>query len=212
MEKQVKSHPGSTMLRILKCMMKQYKLHIFLVVLCIIGSASATLQGTLFMKTLVDDYITPLIRAERPDYSSLASVLFTMALIFLCGVLCSYGYNRIMVSVAQGTMRNIRIQLFERMESLPIQYFDTHTHGNIMSVYTNDVDTLRQLISQSLPEVINSAFTVLITFVSMLVLNLPLTIVTVLMLSAMLFVTSKFSGKAGTYFIRQQQDLGNLNG
>lgn len=212
MEKKVEAHSGRTMLRILRYMVRNYKRHILFVILCIVGSAVATLQGTLFMKTLVDEYITPLLYAKIPDYSNLASVLITMAFIFLCGVLCSYGYNRIMVTVAQGTMRNIRIQLFEHMESLPIQYFDTHTHGNIMSVYTNDVDTLRQLISQSLPEVINSAFTVVITFASMIVLNPSLTVVTLVMLLVMLFVTSKFSSKAGRYFIKQQHDLGNLNG
>lgn len=212
MEKKIKVHSGRTMLRILRYMLRYYTPHIFLVVLCIIGSAAATLQGTLFMKSLVDDYITPMLHAKLPDYSSLASALFTMSLIFLCGVLCSYGYNRIMVTVAQGTMRNIRTQLFEHMESLPVKYFDTHTHGNIMSVYTNDVDTLRQLISQSLPEVVNSAFTVVITFISMIVLNPPLTVVTLLMLLAMLLVTAKFSSKAGRYFVKQQQDLGRLNG
>lgn len=200
------------MLRILRYMMKDYTLHIIFVVLCIVGSAYATLKGTLFMKSLVDDYITPLLHAELPDYSNLAQALLQMAFIFLCGIICSYGYNRIMVTVAQGTMRNIRIELFEHMESLPIKYFDTHTHGNIMSVYTNDVDTLRQLISQSLPEVVNSAFTVVMTFISMVVLNLPLTVITVVMLLLMLFVTSKFSHKAGQYFVKQQQDIGNLNG
>lgn len=174
MDKQMNVHPGRTMLRILRYMAKNYTPHILVVIACIIGSAFATLQGTLFMKSLVDDYITPLLHAELPDYSNLASALLTMALIFLIGILCSYGYNRIMVIVAQGAMRNIRVQLFEHMESLPINYFDTHTHGNIMSVYTNDVDTLRQLISQSLPEVINSAFTIIMTFASMIVLNLPL--------------------------------------
>lgn len=212
MKKKRKVHSGRTMLRILRYMLKNYTPHIFLVVLCIIGSAIATLQGTLFMKSLVDDYIAPLLHAGMPDYSGLASALLTMAMIFLIGVICSYGYNRIMVTVAQGTMRNIRTQLFEHMESLPVKYFDTHTHGNIMSVYTNDVDTLRQLISQSLPEVVNSAFTVAITFISMIVLNPSLTIVTLLMLLVMLLVTSQFSSRAGRYFIKQQQDLANLNG
>lgn len=212
MKKKRKVHSGRTMLRILRYMLKNYTPHILLVVFCIIGSAIATLQGTLFMKSLVDDYIAPLLHAGLPDYSGLASALLTMAMIFLCGVICSYGYNRIMVTVAQGTMRNIRTQLFEHMESLPVKYFDTHTHGNIMSVYTNDVDTLRQLISQSLPEVVNSAFTVAITFISMIVLNPSLTIVTLLMLLVMLLVTSQFSSRAGRYFIKQQQDLANLNG
>ncbi len=212
MEKRHETTPSRTMLRILRYMMKDYTPHIILVVLCIIGSAYATLQGTLFMKNLVDDYITPLLHAQMPDYSDLASVLCVMVLIFLGGTVCSYGYNRIMVTVAQGTMRNLRTQLFEHMESLPIRYFDTHTHGNIMSVYTNDVDTLRQLISQSLPEVVNSAFTIVMTFISMIVLNLPLTAVTIVMLAVMLLVTSRFSRRAGKYFVKQQQDLGNLNG
>lgn len=212
MERKPKTNPKHTMMRVLQYMMKDYTLHIILVVLCIIGSAYATLKGTLFMKSLVDDYITPLLHVELPDYSNLASALLQMALIFLCGIICSYGYNRTMVTVAQGTMRNIRIKLFEHMESLPIKYFDTHTHGNIMSVYTNDVDTLRQLISQSIPEVVNSAVTVIMTFISMIVLNLPLTVITIVMLLLMLFVTSKFSHRARQYFVKQQQDLGNLNG
>ena len=212
MNKQAHTKPSHTMLRILQYMTKNYTPHILVVILCIIGSAYATLKGTLFMKSLVDDYITPLLHAELPDYSNLASALLTMALIFLFGILCAYGYNRIMVIVSQGTMRNIRIQLFEHMESLPINYFDTHTHGDIMSVYTNDVDTLRQLIGQSLPEVFNSVLTIIMTFASMIALNLPLTVVTIIMLFVMLFVTSKFSGKAGKYFVKQQKDLGALNG
>lgn len=212
MEKKTKTNPSHTMLRVLRYMMKDYTLHIIFVVFCIVGSAYATLKGTLFMKSLVDDYIVPLLHAKLPDYSNLALALLQMSLIFLCGIICSYGYNRTMVTVAQGTMRNIRIELFEHMESLPVKYFDTHTHGNVMSVYTNDVDTLRQLISQSLPEVVNSAFTVVMTFISMVVLNLPLTVITVVMLLLMLFVTSKFSQKAGQYFVKQQQDIGNLNG
>ncbi|NBH14134.1 ABC transporter ATP-binding protein [Lachnospiraceae bacterium] len=212
MGKKTKTNLSHTMLRVLRYMMKDYTLHIIFVVLCIVESAYATLKGTLFMKSLVDDYIIPLLRAKLPDYSNLALALLQMALIFLCGIICSYGYNRTMVTVAQGTMRNIRIELFEHMESLPVKYFDTHTHGNIMSVYTNDVDTLRQLISQSLPEVVNSAFTVVMTFISMVVLNLPLTVITVVMLLLMLFVTSKFSHKAGQYFVKQQQDIANLNG
>ncbi len=198
--------------KILKYMLKDYKWAFLVVVLCILGSALATLNGTLFMQSLIDDYIVPLTQAEYPDFSELAGALARLVAVYCAGILCAYAYNRIMVNISQGTMRNLRIQLFTHMESLPIKYFDTNAHGDIMSVYTNDVDTLRQLISQSIPQVINSMVTIVTTLVSMVVLNIPLTAVSLIMVGVMVFVTSKIGGKSASYFTKQQDNLGVVNG
>ena len=200
------------MKRVLGYMLKDYKFSFFMVVVCILGSALATLRGTLFMQTLIDEYIVPLTQAETPDFSGPASALVSLAIVYAVGILCAYGYNRIMVNVSQGTMRNLRTELFTHMESLPIRYFDTHPHGDIMSVYTNDVDTLRQLMSQSIPQVINSGVTILTSFVSMLVLDIPLTLITLAMVGVMAFATSKIAAKSAVYFTKQQKDLGADNG
>ncbi len=201
-----------TMGRILKYMLKNYKFSFLVVVICILGASLSTLRGTLFMQSLIDEYIVPLKEAQVPDFSSLAGALLSMAGVYAIGILCAYAYNRIMVNISQGTMKNIRMELFQRMESLPIQYFDTHAHGDIMSVYTNDVDTLRQLISQSIPQVINSFVTIVTTFTSMLILDIPLTLITLAMIGIMLLVTSKIAGKSAVYFAKQQKDLGTVNG
>ena len=198
--------------RVLKYMLKNYKFSFFMVVVCILGSALATLRGTLFMQSLIDDYIVPLTQAQTPDFSELAAAIASVAITYLIGIICAYGYNRIMVNISQGTMRNLRIELFQHMESLPICYFDTHAHGDIMSVYTNDVDTLRQLISQSIPQVINSGVTILTSFISMFVLDIPLTIITLAIIGIMLYVTSKIAAKSSVYFAKQQKDLGAVNG
>ena len=202
----------SAMKRVLGYMLRDYKFSFFVVVVCIFGSALATLRGTLFMQSLIDDYIVPLTQVQVPDFSGLAAALVSVAVTYGIGIICAYGYNRIMVNVSQGTMRNLRVELFQHMESLPIRYFDTHAHGDIMSVYTNDVDTLRQLISQSIPQVINSSVTILTSFISMLVLDIPLTIVTLAMIGVMIFVTSKIAEKSAAYFSRQQKNLGAVNG
>ena len=198
--------------RVLGLMLKNYKFPFFMVVVCILGSALATLRGTLFMQSLIDDYIAPLTRAQTPDYSDLAAALVAVAITYGIGILCAYAYNRIMVNISQGTMRNLRVALFQHMESLPIRYFDTHVHGDIMSVYTNDVDTLRQLISQSIPQVINSGVTIVTSFASMFILDIPLTIITLVVIGVMVFATSKIAAKSSTYFARQQKDLGAVNG
>ncbi len=198
--------------RVLRYMLKNYKFSFFLVVVCILGSALATLRGTLFMQSLIDDYIVPLTQAQTPDFAPLAGALLSVAVTYAIGILCAYAYNRIMVNVSQGTMRNLRVELFQHMESLPIKYFDTHAHGDIMSVYTNDVDTLRQLISQSIPQLINSVVTFLTSFISMLVLDIPLTLLTLAMIGVMLLVTTRIAGKSATYFAKQQKDLGTVNG
>ena len=198
--------------RVLGYMLKNYKFSFFMVVVCILGSALATLRGTLFMQTLIDDYILPLTQAASPDYGPLAHALTVMACIYAVGIICSYTYNRIMVNISQGTMKRLRDELFSHMESLPIRYFDTHAHGDIMSVYTNDVDTLRQVISQSIPQVINASITFITTLFSMIILDIPLTIICLVMVCVMVFVTSRLSGKSGLYFARQQKDLGTVNG
>ena len=197
--------------RVLGIMLRDYKAQFGLVVLLILGAALATLRGTLFMRDLVDLYIKPMIGVETPDFGPLAHALFSLALVYLAGLLCSYGYNRIMAVISQGTLKSIRIQLFTRMESLPIQYFDTTPHGDIMSVYTNDVDTLRQLIGQSIPQLVNSTVTIVLTFLSMVCLNIPLTILTLCMVAVMLAAASRLGGAAGTYFIKQQRSLGKVN-
>ena len=193
-------------------MVKNYKFSFLVVVICIVVGAFATMQGMLFVQSLVDDYIMPLLNSENPDFTPLAHALMGIIVFYIIGIAAAYVYNRIMVNVSQGTMKKLRIELFEHMESLPIRYFDTHAHGDIMSVYTNDVDTLRQLMSQSIPQVINSLVTVVTSFVSMLLLDIPLTLVTLAMVGVMLLVTSKLAGRSASYFSRQQKDLGTVNG
>ena len=197
--------------RVLGIMLREYKVQFGLVVVLILGAALATLRGTLFMRDLVDVYIKPMIGAESPDFGPLARALLSLAAVYLIGLLCSYAYNRIMAVISQGTLKKIRIQLFSKMESLPIKYFDTTPHGDIMSVYTNDVDTLRQLIGQSIPQLVNSTVTIVITFISMVCLNIPLTILTLCMVAVMLIVASKLGGMAGVYFMKQQSNLGKVN-
>ena len=197
--------------RVLDIMLREYKVQFGLVVALILGAALATLRGTLFMRDLVDVYIKPIIGVESPDCGPLAHALLSLALVYLIGLLCSYGYNRLMAIISQGTLKKIRIELFSKMESLPIKYFDTTPHGDIMSVYTNDVDTLRQLIGQSVPQLVNSTVTIVLTFISMVCLNIPLTILTLCMVAVMLVAASKLGGMAGTYFIKQQSSLGKVN-
>lgn len=198
--------------RILAMIVENYKATTVVVLLCIFGSTLITVKGTLFMQTLIDDYIIPLTGAADPDFGPLAAALVRLACMYLIGVGLAFAYNRIMVNVSQGTLKKLRIKLFTHMESLPIKYFDTHAHGDIMSVYTNDVDTLRQLISQSLPQIIQSIISIATTFVSMLFLDVPLTMVTLAMTVVMLAATSKLGGKSGAYFAAQQRDLGSVNG
>ena len=206
------ANPLPVMKRVLAYMLKSYKFHFMAAVACILGAALANQRGILFMQVLIDDYILPLAGTDHPRFGPLAAALLSLAGTYLLGILCSYGYNRIMVTVSQGTMRNLRVELFTHMESLPIKYFDTHAHGDIMSIYTNDVDTLRQLLSQSIPQVINSGVTIVIAFVSMMTLDVPLTLITLCMVAVMLFTTSRLSGKSGVYFGRQQRDIGAVNG
>ena len=198
--------------RVIRYMLHYYKYPFLLVILCILITAVATVIGTTFPQTLVDDYITPMLRNGTDDFSGLASDLIRLACIMGVGVITAFTYNRIMVNVSQGTMRHLRDDLFCRMESLPIRYFDTHAHGDIMSVYTNDVDTLRQLLSQSIPQIINSVITMAATLITMIILNPVLTVISILTAAVMLLVTSKFSRLSGKYYIRQQIDLGAVDG
>ncbi len=198
--------------RVIRYMLHYYKYPFLLVILCILITAVATVIGATFPQTLVDDYITPMLRNGTDDFSGLASDLIRLACIMGVGVITAFTYNRIMVNVSQGTMRHLRDDLFCRMESLPIRYFDTHAHGDIMSVYTNDVDTLRQLLSQSIPQIINSVITMAATLITMIILNPVLTVISILTAAVMLLVTSKFSRLSGKYYIRQQIDLGAVDG
>ena len=198
--------------RVIRYMLHYYKIPFFIVIVCILLTAIATVVGATFPQTLVDDYITPMLQNGTDDFSGLASDLFRLACIMAGGVITAFAYNRIMVNVSQGTMLHLRDDLFRRMESLPIKYFDTHAHGDIMSVYTNDVDTLRQMLSQSVPQIINSVITMAATLVTMIVLNPALTVISILTAAVMLFVTSKFSQLSGKYYVRQQIDLGAVDG
>lgn len=205
-------NPSKIFKRVLAIILKKYWFQCLIVLIGIIGSTFATVLGTMFMQRLIDDYILPMTKEVNPSFTPLAGALLKVAGIYLIGILCNLAYQKIMVYVSQGTLKYLRIEIFNKMESLPIKYFDTHPHGDIMSVYTNDVDTLRQLISQSIPQVLNSIITIIGVFVSMIILDIPLTIVTVLMVLLMLKVSKKISNKSGIYFSKQQQDLGTVNG
>ena len=198
--------------RVVKYMLYYYKIPFILVVVCILVSAVTTVIGATFPQTLVDDYITPMLKNGSHDFSGLAGQLVRLVIIMGIGVIAAFSYNRIMVNVSQGTMRHLRDDLFSKMESLPIKYFDTHAHGDIMSVYTNDVDTLRQLLSQSIPQIINSVITMIATLVTMLVLNPALTGISLVTAFVMLRVTAGFSKLSAKYYIRQQMDLGAVDG
>ena len=192
--------------------LKDYAIGWVVVVICIFATVYCSLQGTMFMRTLIDDYILPLIGRENPEFDALAGAITRVAIFYALGVAAAYTQSRILINIGQGTLRNIRNDLFEKMEALPIKYFDTHAHGDIMSIYTNDVDTLRQMISQSIPQMLNSVITVVSVFVCMLVLDIPLTIVTLLMVGLMLVATKKIGAQSSRYFVAQQKALGALNG
>ena len=189
-----------------------YKTRVFLVIICILLSAIANVMSSLFIQRLIDDYISPLLLEANPVFDALFRAIVQMACIYVIGILASLIYNRTMAIISQGILKKIRDDMFAHMQTLPIKYFDTHAHGDIMSIYTNDIDTLRQMISQSIPQIINSAITIVSVFVSMLILNIPLTITTLVMVSIMLGVTKKVAGFSGNFFVKQQRDLGKVNG
>lgn len=205
-------NPGKLLKRLLGYVFKSYTPHCIIVFICILISVLANAQGTMFLQDLIDVYIMPMIGTSDPDFKPLATAILKVASFYLCGAAASYIYGRILVVVSQGTLKSLRNDMFSHMEKLPIKYFDTNSHGDIMSVYTNDIDTLRQMISQSIPQLINSTFTIITVFVCMVKLNIPLTVLTIVMVAVMLGCTKKFAGLSGKYFTAQQRDLGKVNG
>ena len=204
--------PGKTFKRLISYIFRKYKWHYIIVIVLICVGVLASVQGTMFQKSLIDDYIKPLLLSDNPDFSPLFKAMARVAGFYLIGVVSTYAYNRIMINVSQGVLRDMRNDLFEHMQKLPIKYFDTHSHGDIMSVYTNDIDTLRQVVSQSIPQVVNCGMTIISVFVSMVILSVPLTFVTLLMVAVMLWATKTAAGKSGKYFMEQQANLGKENG
>ena len=205
-------HPGRLLLRVTRYVFQFYWLHFLIVVACIFTTVLATVQGTMFMQTLIDDYIMPMIGRQNPDFSALAAAIGRVGLFYLAGVIAAFINTRLMVYVSQGTLKHLRDDLFVHMETLPIRYFDTHAHGDIMSIYTNDIDTLRMMVSQSIPQLLNSAITIVSVFISMVILSVPLTVLTLAMVGVMLLSTKFLAGRSGRYFLAQQRDLGKVNG
>ena len=205
-------NPGKLFARLMGFIFKKYLPACIIVVICIFVSVLANVQGTMFTKNLIDDYIVPLLKTGNPDYGPLLAAMGRVAVFYGIGVISTFAYSKIMIYVSQGTIKNLRVELFSHMQDLPIRYFDSHAHGDIMSIYTNDIDTLRQLISQSLPQILNSVITVVSVFVSMVILNIPLTVLTIVMVIVTTVVTKKFAGFSSRYFLAQQRDLGKVNG
>ena len=205
-------NPGKLLKRLMGMLMKHYGAAIIIVAICIIINVLANVQGTMFMQRLIDDYITPLLKSETKNYTPLLDAIGRVACFYGIGIIASYSYNRIMVNVTQGMLKTFRDAMFTKMEQLPIKYFDTHAHGDIMSMYTNDTDTLRQMISQSMPQLFNSAITIISTTVCMFMLNIPLTALTFFMVGIMLVLTRKIGGLSAKHFIAQQKDIGTVNG
>jgi len=200
------------LLRLARYVLKHYKWHFLVVAVCIIISTLTTLASTLFTKTLIDDYIVPLTQVDNPEFSSLEQTLFKLGLILFLGVVCSFAYNVIMLFVTQGTMLRVRKDLFSHMETLPIKYFDQHSHGDIMSVYTNDVDTMRQVVSSSLPQAFSSVISIVATFTSMVVLSIPLTLISIGIAALMALATTKLGKLSRGHFTAQQTNLAKVNG
>ena len=211
-QKTAVENPGKVLKRLMDYVMRHYRIHIIVVVISILTSVVCNAQGTMFMQSLIDDYIVPLLKAPNPDFSGLAGAIGRVASFYAIGVFATWLYNWLMVNVTQGTLRDLRDDLFTHMEGLPIRYFDTHAHGDIMSVYTNDIDTLRQVISQSMPQLLNSAITIITVLICMIRLSVPLTFTTLIMVAIMLVVTKVVAGKSGSYFMKQQKDIGTVNG
>ena len=205
-------NPGKTLKRLFGYVFREYKLHMAIVLIAIFCSSLANVAGNLFLKSLIDDYITPLLGTNGANFAPLLKAIGIMALIYYTGALSTYLYNRLMIEVTQGTMKTIRDEMFSHLEKLPIKYYDTHAHGDIMSHFTNDTDTLRQMISQSIPQLLSSVITIISTFISMIVLSPILTILVILMVVVMVQVSKRIGGESSRYFIAQQQDLGAVNG
>ena len=205
-------NPGKLFARLMKFVLKNYWLHCLIVLICIFISVLANVQGTMFMKTLIDDYITPLLKNGGSDYAPLLHAMGRVAIFYGIGIVSTYVFNKIMIYVSQGSIKLMRDELFTHMQDLPVRYFDSHPHGDIMSIYTNDIDTLRQLISQSIPQIINSGITVIMVLISMIRLNVPLTVLTLFMVCVTVFLTKTFAGFSSRYFLAQQKDIGQVNG
>ena len=205
-------NPGQVFKRLMSYVFRTYKWHYILVIVLICVGVLANVQGTLFQKSLIDDYIKPMLLTDKPDFRPLLEAMMRVAVFYLIGVVSTFTYNRIMVNVTQGVLRNMRNDVFTHMEKLPVKYFDTHSHGDIMSVYTNDIDTLRQVVSQSIPQLVNCTMTIVSVLLSMIYLSIPLTLVTLAMVCVMLFATKAAAGKSGKYFVEQQRNLGAVNG
>lgn len=205
-------NPGKLFMRVMKYVFRDYGIHYVLVIACIFISVFASIQGTLFTKTLIDEYIKPFLLTDTPNFEPLARAIGRVAIFYAIGIVAGYTQSRIMINVTQGVLRNLRDELFEHMQKLPIKYFDTHAHGDIMSVYTNDIDTMRQMVSQSIPQMVNSVVTVVSVFISMVILSVPLTILTLAMVGVMMFCASKAASNSGKYFLEQQTNLGATNG
>lgn len=210
--KPVKKVKKGTFSRVLKLMFKDYTPHMILVIICIFLQVFSTLQGTLFQKTLIDSYITPMLETGSTDFTPLLQAILSLVCVLAIGIVASYVYQRTMVTVSQGCMEKMREDLYSHMQTLPIRYFDTHSHGDIMSVYTNDVDTMRQVISQTIPQTLSSSITIVSTFVSMVMLSIPLTCVSLVMIGFMMLTVVKIGGKSARYFVEQQTALGSVNG
>ncbi len=205
-------NPGKIFARIMAYVGRKYKVHLLVVIVCIFASTLSNVQGTMFTKTLIDEHITPMLVSGVKDYSGLLAAMARVAIFYGCGIVATFTQGIIMAYVTQGTLKDLRIDMFKHMENLPIKYFDTHAHGDIMSVYTNDIDTLRQMISQSIPQFISSVVTVISVLISMISLSVPLTAVNLVMVGIMLFTSTKVASKSGRYFVEQQKALGELNG
>ena len=203
---------GKTVKRLLSYIFSHYKMRFFLVLICIIVSSVVNVIGSMFLKTLIDGYIMPLVEQANPNFAKLTKALITMACVYACGIFAAYLYQRLMITISQGVLKRVRDEMFEHMQTLPIKYFDTHTHGDVMSYYTNDADTLRQMISQSIPQVFNSIITIVAVFCGMLYTSWYLTIVVILFVVVQMLVVKNVGGKSGKYFIGQQQSLGKVNG
>ena len=210
--KQKVENPVKVFKRIMSYVLKRYPVHCLFVLICIVVSVYANVQGTMFMKTLIDGYITPLLGQANPDYSELLQAIIKMGILYVIGIAATFGNTNIMVYVTQGTMRNIRNDMFKHMESLPIKYFDTHKHGDIMSMYTNDVDTLRQMVSQSIPQFINSLISIVNVLIYMIILSVPLTLVSIIMVMLVIWASKTAASKSGKFFVSQQKNIGALNG
>ena len=205
-------NPGKILKRIFSMIFEKYSIHVIVVLICVLLNTYASIQGTLFTKTLIDDYIAPMLLKSSPDFAPLLSAIIRIAIIYLLGVGASFLQQKLMIYVAQGTLLRIREKIFSSMEKLPIKYFDTHSHGDIMSIYTNDVDTLRQLISQSLVQLVSSVVTICWTFVTMIMLSVPLTIVTCIMIALTMIASGQILKRSGENFVKQQKSIGQLNG